>query len=110
MLMKGHVAPSVRTIDSVEDFEETRLEAVGYIFHGTVPAADGKRGNVKAGTNLLHFARCGKLEKAAAHEHKIWFRTLGIAKQHLDGVVGQNRWRWCKACEREITQKIINEQ
>lgn len=108
MLMKGQKAPSVRTIESPEDLAETRLEAVGYIFHGTMPAADGKRGG-KAGSNLLHFARCAKLDKAAEGEHKIWFRTLGIAKAHLDETVGANRWKWCKVCEREITQRIINE-
>jgi hypothetical protein len=109
MLMKGQKAPSVRTIESSEDFDETRLEAVGYIFHGTVPVADGKRVGAKAGTNLLHFARCTKLDKAADGESKIWFRTLVIAKTHLDEAVGPNRWKWCKVCEREITQRIINE-
>jgi hypothetical protein len=72
--------------------------------------ADGKRAGAKAGTNLLHFARCAKLDKAGDGESKIWFRTLGIAKTHLDETVGANRWKWCKVCEREITQRIINEQ
>jgi hypothetical protein len=108
--MKGQKAPSVRTIENPEDFDETRLEAIGYIFHGAVPVADGKRAGAKAGTNLLHFARCAKLDKAGDGESKIWFRTLGIAKTHLDETVGANRWKWCKVCEREITQRIINEQ
>jgi hypothetical protein len=110
MLMKGQTAPSVRTIETSEDFDETRLEAVGYVFHGKIPAADGKRGSVRAGTNLLHFARCGKLDKVVESESKIWFRTLAIAKQHLDTTIGHDRWKWCKTCEREITQRIINEQ
>ncbi len=65
---------------------------------------------VKAGTNLLHFARCAKLEKASDEEAKIWFKTIAIAKTHLDEAVGPNRWKWCKVCEREITQKILNER
>ena len=104
----------VRPLQSPEDFEEARLEAVGFVFHGAVPQADGngngKRPAVKAGTNLLHFARCAKLDKAGAGEDKIWFRTIGIAKAHLDQAVGQNRWKWCKVCEREVTQKILNER
>ncbi|MHC5541113.1 hypothetical protein ACYOEI_23065 [Singulisphaera rosea] len=101
---------AVRILDSSDDVDEARLEAVGYIFHGAVPAAEGKRGAVKAGTNLLHFARCAKIEKAGDTESKIWFRTIVIAKEHLDGAVGANRWKWCKICEREITQKILNER
>jgi hypothetical protein len=110
MLMKGQKAPSVRTIETSEDFDETRLEAVGYIFHGKLLSADGKNGSVRAGTNLLHFARCSRLDKASDTENKLWFRTLSIAKEQLDISVGPNRWKWCKTCEREITQRIINEQ
>ena len=101
----------VRPLESLEDFSEARLEAVGYVFHGTpLPDGDGKRPAVKAGTNLLHFARCAKLEKASETETKIWFRTIGLAKSHLDEAVGTDRWKWCKICEREITQKILNER
>ena len=111
MPIQDHVA--VRPLETSEDLAETRLEAIGYVFHGTVPLTpgNGKRpAAVKAGTNLLHFARCAKLEKAADDETKIWFRTIGIAKAHLDESVGSNRWKWCKVCEREITQKILNER
>jgi hypothetical protein len=100
----------IRPLETSDDLEETRLEAIGFVFHGTIPEADGKRGAVKAGTNLLHFARCAKLDKAADTEAKIWFRTITIAKEHLDDTVGANRWKWCKICEREITQKILNER
>ena len=100
----------VRPLESVDDLEETRLGAVGFIFHGTIPQDGAKRATAKAGTNLLHFARCAKLEKAGEAEAKIWFRTIGIAKEHLDQTVGTDRWKWCKVCEREITQKIINER
>lgn len=110
MLTKGQTASSVRAIETNEDFEEARLEAVGYIFHGRLPAADGKKAAAKTSSNLLHFARCAKLEKATETESKIWFRTLSVAKKHLDEVVGENRWRWCKTCEREVTQRLINEQ
>jgi hypothetical protein len=100
----------VRPLETPDDLSETRLEAVGFVFHGTIPQASGKRGVVKAGTNLLHFARCAKLDKASEGETKIWFRTINIAKDHLDEMVGQHRWKWCKVCEREITQKILNER
>lgn len=102
----------VRPLESSEELAETRLEAIGYVFHGSVPldGGNGKRPAVKSGTNLLHFARCAKLEKAGDNEAKIWFRTINIAKSHLDEAVGNERWKWCKVCEREITQKILNER
>jgi hypothetical protein len=103
----------VRPLETADELAETRLEAIGYVFHGAVllDAPTGKRiAAVKAGTNLLHFARCAKLEKAGDGEAKIWFRTIAIAKTHLDEAVGPNRWKWCKVCEREITQKILNER
>lgn len=102
----------VRPLESQEEFAETRLEAIGFVFHGSVllDGGNGKRPAVKSGTNLLHFARCAKLEKAGDNEAKIWFRTINIAKSHLDEAVGNERWKWCKVCEREITQKILNER
>jgi hypothetical protein len=109
MLIKDQAA-SIRPIESPDEFAETRLEATGYVFHGAIPKGEGKRPASRAGTNLLHFARCAKLDKAGDHEDKIWFRTIGVAKQHLDATVGSDRWKWCKTCEREITQKILNEQ
>ena len=112
MLTQDLVA-TVRTIETSDDFAETRLEAIGYVFHGAVPLdiTNGKRpAAIKAGTNLLHFARCAKLEKAGDGEAKIWFKTIAIAKIHLDEAVGPARWKWCKVCEREITQKILNER
>ena len=103
----------VRPLETADDFAETRLEAIGYVFHGVVPAANGNGKRVpaiKAGTNLLHFARCGKLEKVGDGESKFWFRTIVIARAHLDEIIGNTRWKWCKICEREITQKILNER
>jgi hypothetical protein len=100
----------VRPLETSDEFDETRLEATGFVFHGTAPPPNGKRPAVKAGTNLLHFARCAKLDKVGEGEVKIWFRTINIAKNHLDEVIGANRWKWCKICEREITQKILNER
>jgi hypothetical protein len=106
----------VRRLESPEEFDEARLEAVGFVFHGAVLFANGdgdgsaRRSAVKAGSNLLHFARCAKLDKAGEGEVKIWFRTIGIAKAYLDEAVGSQRWKWCKVCEREITQRILNER
>jgi hypothetical protein len=101
---------AVRLLESPDELDEARLEAIGFIFHGTLPQDDGKKKTVKAGTNLLHFARCAKLDKVGGEETKIWFRTINIAKEHLDESVGSARWKWCKICEREITQKILNER
>lgn len=98
---------SMATLETPDDLAESRLEAVGYIFHGSVPTADGKR--PRGGANTLHFARCGKLERVAEHETKLWFRTIRFAKQHLDELIGAGRWKWCKTCEREITQRLLNE-
>ena len=99
-----------RTLDTIDDLDEMRLGAVGYVFHGNLPVEGAKKAAIKAGTNLLHFARCAKIEKAGEAEAKIWFRTIGIAKQHLDETFGAGKWGWCKVCEREITQKILNER
>src|SRR5262245_26455013 len=98
----------VRPLESLEDFSETRLEAVGFIFHGTVPIAKNK-GPSSATSNLLHFARCAKLERIGEGETKIWFRSVRLAHTHLDELVGTKRWRWCKVCEREITQRVLDE-
>lgn len=102
---------SSRVLDNTHDLEETRLEAIGFIFHGhPLPTeGNGKLPAIKAGTNLLHFARCPKIDKAADGETKIWFRSVRVAKTELDQVVGSNRWKWCKICEREVTQRILNE-
>lgn len=103
----------VRPLDSPDEFAEARVEAIGFVFHGAIASerADGKRlPAVKAGTNILHFARCAKLDKVADAETKLWFRTITIAKTHLDETVGAARWKWCKICEREVTQKILNER
>jgi len=100
----------VRKLESPEEFFETRLEAIGFIFHGTVADANSKnQAGGRAPTNLLHFARCAKLEKVGEHETKIWFRSVRMALRHLDDLVGKKRWKWCKVCEREITQRIIDE-
>jgi hypothetical protein len=98
----------IRILESIEDFFETRLEAVGFIFHGILPIAKSK-GQSAAGSNLLHFARCAKLEKIGEGETKIWFRSVRIAHRHLDELVGAKRWKWCKLCEREITQRVLDE-
>jgi hypothetical protein len=99
----------VRSLESLDEFSETRLEAIGFIFHGTIPDANGKPHNGRSTSNLLHFARCAKLEKVGDNETKIWFRSVRVAIKHLDELVGHPRWKWCKVCEREITQRILDE-
>lgn len=98
----------IRPLESSEDFCETRIEAIGFIFHGNTAPAKGK-GSTSSTTNLLHFARCPKLEKTPESETKIWFRSVRVAHRHLDELVGSKRWKWCKLCEREITQRVLDE-
>jgi hypothetical protein len=100
---------ALRVIETNEDFAETRLEAVGFVFHGAIPGPDGKKPRVKAGTNLLHFARCSKLDRVAEGDQKMWYRSIRVAKAHLDEHVGPGRWGWCKTCQREVTQRVLNE-
>jgi hypothetical protein len=103
------MSPGVRSLESAEEFFETRLEAIGFIFHGTVAEAKGRGGSGRSPTNLLHFARCAKLERVGENETKIWFRSVRVALKHLDDLLGHHRWKWCKVCEREITQRILDE-
>lgn len=100
----------IRPLETEDDFSETRIEAIGFIFHGALATTEGRRPAIKPGSNLLHFARCVKLDKAGESEAKIWFRTVGHAKEHLDEAVGGGRWKWCKLCEREVTQRVLNER
>jgi hypothetical protein len=102
-------SPTVRSLESPEDFLETRLEAVGFIFHGVAAGANGKPHSLRSPSNLLHFARCPKLEKVGDGELKIWFRSVKVALKHLDELLGHHRWRWCKVCQREITQRILDQ-
>jgi hypothetical protein len=99
----------IRSLESHDEFFETRLEAIGFIFHGTIADANGKPHSGRSTSNLLHFARCAKLEKVGDNETKIWFRSVRVAIKHLDELIGHPRWKWCKVCEREITQRILDE-
>lgn len=104
-------APGMRALEDEDDLAEVRLEAVGLVFHGIIPDGDSgvKRRAVKSGTNVLHFARCAKIDKAALTEAKVWFRTIRAAKAYLDEHVGLGRWSWCKICQRDITQRVLDE-
>jgi hypothetical protein len=109
LFMPTQQLQGVRNLESPEEFFEARLEAVGFIFHGAATNANGKTHAARSPVNLLHFARCAKLEKVGENETKIWFRTVRLAMRHLDETIGKKRWRWCKVCEREITQRILDE-
>lgn len=97
----------IRPLETADDFDETRIEAVGFIFHGPPP---GARRRPSSANSLLHFARCARLERINDEDSKIWFRTVRVAHEHLNEAVGENRWRWCKFCQREITQRILDER
>lgn len=99
----------VRKLETPEEYSEARVEAIGFIFHGMPTDSNGKRPAARASSNLLHFARCVKLEKVGEGEDKIWYRSIRKAQEHLDEAVGRRHWKWCKLCEREITQRIIDE-
>jgi hypothetical protein len=99
----------IRKLEGPGEFAEARVEATGFIFHGTLADSNGKRPPSRSLSNLLHFARCIKLEKVGEGETKIWYRSIRLAQKHLDEVVGKRHWKWCKVCEREITQRIIDE-
>src|SRR5262245_48506652 len=101
--------PGIRQLETPDEFFESRLEAIGFIFHGTLADSNGKRQPSRSPSNLLHFARCAKLERVGAAETKIWFRSIREALKHLDELVGKRHWKWCKVCEREITQRILDE-
>lgn len=107
--MLTHEIAGVRRLESPEEFSEARVEAIGFIFHGTLAESNGKRATSRAQSNLLHFARCAKLEKVGDGEHKIWFKSIRLATKHLDETAGKRHWKWCKVCEREITQRILDE-
>jgi hypothetical protein len=96
-----------RILQTDDELSEARLEAVGFVYHGRWPA-EGQPAP-RGGVNLLHFARCAKLDKATEVETKVWFRTIKIANHELNQTMGAGRWKWCKICQREITQRILNE-
>ena len=98
----------VRNLENPEEFSETRVEAIGFIFHGTLADSNGKRPSARSPSNLLHFARCAKLEKVGDGETEIWFRhPAGDQASRRDRRA--RHWKWCKVCEREITQRILDE-
>lgn len=106
MLASLPEVPGIRPIDGTDDLAETRLEAVGYVFHGLDP---NRRRAVRAGSNLLHFARCPKLDRAAKDPLQVWFQTIRVATSHLNGDYGPEHWHWCKHCQQEVTQRLLDE-
>jgi hypothetical protein len=107
MIAEPLVAPETRAIESPEELSETRLEAVGYVFHGLDPARTSRA--VRAGSNLLHFARCPKLDRAQRDPNVVWFPTIRTATSHLNVEYGSARWQWCKHCQQEVTQRLLDE-
>ena len=101
--------PAVRALESSEEFSETRLEAIGFIFHGTVTESNGKPHNARSPSNLLHFARCSKLEKVGENETKIWFKSVRVAIEHLDGLIGTNAGNGARSAnERSLSESLTN--
>ena len=99
---------TVRDLETQDDYEEAREESVGYIFHGGV--IKGRRTTSKNG-NMLHFARCNKIDKLAVDQpKKLWFGTIRVAREHLNQSFGAESWKWCKQCEAEVTQKLLEQE
>jgi hypothetical protein len=101
----------VQLLESEDEFTEATLEQIGFIFVGLVSSGNEVERSARRSRsgNLLHFARCPKLEKVRRDDMKIWFRSVRIAIKHLDEMVGHSRWQWCRICERDITQRILDE-
>ena len=76
---------------------ETRLEARGFVFHGTVPEPGKVGQGHEAGSNVLHFARCTKLEHVTESDNKLWFQTIRVAKSHPTSM-SASACNWCKIC------------
>ncbi|MFM1802425.1 MAG: hypothetical protein RJA81_1777 [Planctomycetota bacterium] len=98
----------IRDLASQEDFEDAVYESVGYIFHGI--EIKGRKVPGK-NSNLLHFAHCNKLEKLSSEQPiKFWFSRIRTAREHLDEAMGSKNWKWCKQCESEITQRLLEQE
>jgi hypothetical protein len=107
MIAEPLVASTARTIESSDELAETRLEAVGFVFHGINPVKVARA--VRAGSNLLHFARCPKLDRASRDPNVLWYPTIRTATGHLNEEYGSSRWQWCKHCQQEVTQRMLDE-
>ena len=59
--------------------------------------------------NLLHFARCAKLDKATDTEAKFWYRSIKIAKDHLDQHVGETALEVVQDLRTRDHPEILNE-
>jgi uncharacterized protein YaiL (DUF2058 family) len=71
---------TVRDLETQDDYEEAREESVGYIFHGGL--IKGRRTTSKNG-NMLHFARCNKIDKLAvdrALEPELWCGIMEVVQ------------------------------
>ncbi len=119
-----------RILTTEIEFAEARLEAEGYIFHGRLGRAKSKaqakttndsdanaKPNANTGStgsratsNQVHFPHCAKLERVPEEQTKIWFPTIRAAKEYLDVHAGTRRWKWCKICQAQITQRILDRE
>lgn len=104
-MLTAQDSQAVRELGSKSELESARDEGSGYIYHGT---AKPPRKAPAKNANLLHFAHCNKLNRIAEGQTRVlWFDRIKSASEHLNGTVGQDRWKWCKQCESEVTQKLL---
>lgn len=107
-MLTAQESQNVRELATKSELEDAKDDGEGYIYHGTEKPL---RKTVPKNANLLHFAHCNKLNKVAEDQTRIiWFDRIRVASVHLNEVVGQDRWKWCKQCEAEVTQKLLEQE
>ena len=101
--------PAVRALESSEEFSETRLEAIGFIFHGAVPESNGKPRNARTPLESAALRSMQQAGKSRRERNKDLVQ-VGPGRYRASRRLDRNqRWKWCKICEREITQRILDE-
>jgi len=107
-MLTAQESQNVRELGSKSELESARDDGHGYIYHGTDKPV---RKTAPKNANLLHFAHCNKIEKLAEGQPRIiWFDRIRVASEHLNENVGQDKWKWCKQCESEVTQKLLEQE
>lgn len=107
-MLTAQESQNVRALESKSELENAQEDGQGYIYHGSEKPP---RKAAPKNANLLHFAHCNKLNKIAEGQTRIlWFERIRAASEHLNDTVGQDRWKWCKQCEAEVTQKLLEQE
>jgi|GEM_PF-779376 len=107
-MLTAQDSQAVRELGSKSELDDAKDDGNGYIYHGSEKPP---RKAPPKNANLLHFAHCNKLNKIADGQTRIlWFDRIRIASEHLNDTVDLDRWKWCKQCESEVTQKLLEQE